>query len=82
MHHHLTLQTTLADYEHVFGFDACTDARRERWTGFKKMVELVLAEGGQLWEWESDGQKGYSGMAGLAVLRDGVLVKQWKLSKT
>lgn len=77
MNTHLTLQTTLEDFEHCHGFDRDNGPRRERWTGFKKMVQLILAEGGELWEWEADH---IMGNTGLAVVRNGEVIKQWKLA--
>lgn len=77
MNTHLTQQTTLEDFEHIYGFDRDNGPRRERWAGFKKMVQLILAEGGELWEWEMDNTHGDTG---LAVVRNGEVIKQWKLA--
>lgn len=47
---------------------------------FEKEAELgqELASGDELWEWDMGGWDKLSGTSGLAILRDGKVIKSWK----
>lgn len=78
----LRRQTTLNEYGSALGCDAFTGWRRDKWLSFRSEVEAMLADGGQLWEWESVGFRSFAGEWGLAVVRDGKVVKHWQLAKS
>ncbi|HET6575297.1 MAG TPA: hypothetical protein VFG68_16950 [Fimbriiglobus sp.] len=78
----LTRQTTLDEYGATWGYDSFTGWRRDKWLAFRSEVEAVLADGGQLWEWESSGFRSLAGVGGLAVVRDDNIVKHWQLARS
>jgi hypothetical protein len=78
----LTRRTTLDEYAAVWGADLLTGQRRDRWLAFRAEVEAVLTAGAELWEWESAGFRDFAGVCGLAVVRDGCIVRYWRLGKS
>jgi hypothetical protein len=78
----LTRRTTLDEYGAELGTASLTGHRRERWLAFRAEVEAVMTAGAELWEWESVGFRDFAGVCGLAVVRDGCIVRFWSLGKS
>jgi hypothetical protein len=78
---HLHRETTLAEYEREFGLEWLKGSQDANWATLRAEVESVLAQGGELWEWEYRGELGLTGITGLAVVREGTVVRKWQLWK-
>jgi hypothetical protein len=78
----LRRRTTVAESEAEYGFDTLAGWRLEKWQALKAEIEATLVNGGQLWEWESEGFRVLAGIGGLAVVRDGQIVNSWQLWKS
>jgi hypothetical protein len=78
----LTRRTTLDEYETAWGCESFSGQRRDRWLALRAEVESSLAGGGELWEWESAGFRVFAGVCGLAVVRNGVVVRHWQLARS
>lgn len=79
---HLTQRTTLDEFAAAWGKEQLADRRRDKWLAFRSEVEAALAEGGELWEWESTRFRELAGVCGLAVVRDGTVVREWQVGKS
>ncbi|MBX3397106.1 MAG: hypothetical protein KF873_00075 [Gemmataceae bacterium] len=78
----LTRQTTLAEIADRWGVDSFTGRPRDRWLSLKNEIEILLAENGELWEWETEGLRNFAGEYGLAVVRQGVAFKVWPIGRS
>lgn len=78
---HLHRVTTIEEYESDWGLDKLADWPTASWKILRTEVESLLAHGGALWEWEYRSERGLTGTSGLAVVRDGVIVRKWQLWK-
>ena len=78
----LTRQTTLADYAAAWFGNRLTGRPKEKWDRFAAEVEAAMITGDQLWEWETDRFHELAGTAGLAIVREGQVLKTWELWKS
>lgn len=78
----LTRLTTLGEYGAEWGYGSLTGVGRTRWLALRAEIEAAVAGGGELWEWESAGFREFAGVCGLAVVRDGSIVRHWQLAKS
>jgi hypothetical protein len=76
---HLIREITLEAYGQEFGFN---EWGSERWAILKAEIGSVLAAGGELWEFETPGFQSLAGESGLAVVRDGRVIRRWPLWKS
>ena len=70
----LTRRTSFAQYEADW-FPGVRGVPAERWAAIRAEIAGVMAEGDELWEWESAGFQSLAGDAGLAVVRGGRVVR-------
>ncbi len=82
MEKHLTRRTSPDELAELWGATTFTGWRADRWAAFRCEVEVCLARGGELWEWESDGFRSFRGVCGVAVVREGAWVREWQLGKS
>jgi hypothetical protein len=79
---HQTRRTSLDELADLWGAATFTGWRADKWASFRAEVEGVLADGGELWEWESDGFRSFAGVCGVAVVRDGAWVRERQLGRS
>lgn len=82
MDRHLTRRTTLNEIAERLGGDTLQGRQATKWAALRREIEACLAGGGELWEWESDGFRSFAGAIGVAVIREGVWVGEWKLGRS
>ena len=73
--------TTFEEYERDLGLDQLPGWPTATWRTLRAEVELLLIQGGELWEWEYRSDYGLTGISGLAVVRDGAIIRKWQLWK-
>jgi hypothetical protein len=78
----LTRRTTLAKYAEAPGAESWSLPSRMKWLAFRGEVESALQAGGEIWEWESTGFRDLAGVCGLAIVRNGVVVRDWELGRS
>jgi hypothetical protein len=78
----LNRRTSLDELAELWGAATFTGWRADKWVAFRAEVEGVLAGGGELWEWESDGFRSLAGVCGVAVVRGGAWVREWQLGRS
>jgi hypothetical protein len=79
---HLTHRTSLDELADLWGAATFTAPAAQRWAALRAEVEGVLAGGGELWEWESDGFRSFRGVCGVAVVRAGAWVWERQLGRS
>lgn len=82
---------TVSEYEEDFVSGFASDGQagirqllttRPKWLATRREIELELALGGELWEWETSGYHQMAGAAGLAVIREGKMARKWPLMRS
>ncbi len=82
---HLTRRTTLADLADLaeaWGVGTFSGPAAAKWAALRGQVAECLSEGGELWEWESEGLRQFAGTYGVAVVREGVWVREWLIGRS
>jgi hypothetical protein len=77
----LTRRTSFAQYEADL-LPKLSGEPAKRWTAMQAAVAAEMVDGDELWEWESAEFMNLAGTAGLAVVRDGRIVRRWPLWKS
>ena len=78
----LTRCTSLNELADLWGTAKWTGPAVQKWNALRAEVTECLAAGGDLWEWESDGFRSFAGVCGLAVVRDGMWVREWQTGRS
>ncbi|MBN8624842.1 MAG: hypothetical protein J0M17_05060 [Planctomycetes bacterium] len=71
---HLTQRTTLDDLAKSWNVASFRGEAANAWRKLRSEVQQALLDGGELWEWETEGLRSFAGVYGIAVVRDGVWV--------
>ncbi len=82
MEKHPTRRTSLDELAEQWGATSFKGVAAQRWAVFRSEVEQCLKSGGELWEWESDGLRSFRGTYGVAVVREGVWVREWQIGRS
>ena len=78
----LTRRTTLDQYAEMFGIERWKAPAQAKWLALRNEVESELQPGDEIWEWESEGFRELAGVCGLAIVRKGVVVRDWQLGRS
>lgn len=82
MEKRLTRLTSLAELAERWGTDTWTGQSADRWKTLCREVEAYLTDSGELWEWEAGELHLFAGTCGLAVMKDGVWIREWLIGRS
>lgn len=78
----LTRRTSLDELAELWGASQFEGQGLDKWTSFVREVGFCLVDGGELWEWETEGLREFAGAYGVAVIRGDEWARSWTIGRS